>query len=224
MPASTIWVETTAPVCGPGGAGLILSQPRVANLFAYRGDTGRFRVQVTDGVGGDPIDLTTATWDCDIRAEDDDVLLLGNMTVTLVDDEMVEVYLPPSLSAVLPPASVYDLQMNLDGDVHTLVRGSITISSDVSRSTGTSAYDFIVSPSDPIATLILNDGVAEGFGAGIWTATIDGTTTVPVGGFTVGGAVNVAVDCTTVTTGVHTLTLEHSNGRAWTATLLMESA
>jgi hypothetical protein len=130
---STIWAPSDAtPICGPGAPAVVLSQPLEANLVVYRGDSGRFRVSVTEE--GSNVDLSTAVWDADIRATFDDTAVLGTMTVTLVDAFTVEIFLPAAVSTALPPAGgVWDLQMTLDGDVTTLLRGTVTVDKDVSR-------------------------------------------------------------------------------------------
>lgn len=219
-PLSTIWVPSSSAVCGGDPSSVVLSEPLEANLVVYRGDTGRFRVQVR--MGADLLDLTAATWDADIRETADATTVIGSMTVTLIDPETVEVFLSAVLSANLPPVAVWDLQMNRGGDVDTLMRGIVETTKDISRGTGLAAFDVIVSPADPDAVIVLNDGVAEGFGTGTWSATVDGVT-VPTIATTDAGTVTVTVDCTGVATGVHELVVTHSTGRTWSATLWMEA-
>src|SRR5206468_4334496 len=45
---------------------MVLSQPTPADLVIYRGDSGRFRVTVTDPDSA-PVDVSAAAWRCEIR-------------------------------------------------------------------------------------------------------------------------------------------------------------
>lgn len=118
---------------------ITLGDPAQLDLTAYRGDTGRFRVLVTQD--GAPLDVSAATWDCDIRASEDGALM-ASMVVTPVSGttNAVDVELPASattsLSAFTEPG-VWDLEMTLgtapDVIVTTLLRGSFMLTADVSR-------------------------------------------------------------------------------------------
>lgn len=114
-----------------------LGQPATLDLTAYRGDTGRFRVHVTED--GALLDVSDATWDADIR-DHPDAPVLGSMTVTPVAGDLgaVDVVMPAGVSptASATGEAVWDLEMTLpdpDGRVITLLRGKITLIADVSR-------------------------------------------------------------------------------------------
>jgi len=127
-------------------APIALSEPAQLDLTAYRGDTGKFRVTVTQD--GAPFDVSGATWDADIRATEDGPLV-ATMTVTPVvgQTNSVDVVLPadvvtPTATEGEPPTSepfvgVWDLQMAFgvdpDVEVTTILRGQITMTRDVSR-------------------------------------------------------------------------------------------
>lgn len=114
------------------------SQPQVLDLCAYRGDSGRFRVTVTESDGTTPIDISAATWDCDIRLSADDATSAGSMDVEPVvgTPNAVDVILTASVSASLDdPAYVWDLEMTLGTEVTTLLAGRLTVTKDVSRAT-----------------------------------------------------------------------------------------
>jgi hypothetical protein len=129
---STIWAPDAHRVGGRGvSTAVVLSDPLIADIQVYRGDSGRFRVRVNED--DSPVDLTAATWDADIRATADETVVLGSFTVTLLDTLTAEVVLPAAVSAVLPAKAVWDLQMTLDGEVQTLLRGDVTVIKDVSR-------------------------------------------------------------------------------------------
>ena len=122
---------TTARVNTPA---VHLSGPMVTNLAVYRGDSGRFRITVAD-YNGTPVDISTATWDADIRKTADDPTVITSFTVTPVagDPASVDVVLAADQSALLDGNCVYDVQMTLGAEVSTLIYGSITLTQDVSR-------------------------------------------------------------------------------------------
>ena len=117
---------------------IALSGPMKVNLSVYRGDSGRFRLAIGDSLGA-PIDVSTATWDADIRLKADDVDTITEFDVVLVDvvaapdKNTIDVILTPAKSEMLPSACVYDLEMTLGGEVTTLIYGAITVTYDVSR-------------------------------------------------------------------------------------------
>lgn len=110
------------------------SDPAQLDLTAYRGDSGRIRVTVTDP-GGAPVDVTGATWDCDVRVKADDTGVVFSFDVEPVAGEtsQVDVVLTTENAALLPPTAVWDLQMTLAGETVTLLTGKVSTTSDVSR-------------------------------------------------------------------------------------------
>lgn len=115
------------------GPAICLTDPIVQDLCIYRGDTGRLKLTVTQG--GAPLNISTATWDADIRTDEDSATTLASFTVTPVGGDTASVYLDLSAvaSATLSAPAVYDVQMTLAGTVQTLLRGAITVTKDVSR-------------------------------------------------------------------------------------------
>lgn len=115
-----------SPVC--------FTKPVKIDLCLYRGDSGRLRVEVNDDAG-DPIDITTATWDCDIRAAHDDAAPLVTLAVEPVVGEtnMVDLVLDAGDSETLDADGVWDLEMTLNGQVITLLYGDVFVTKDVSR-------------------------------------------------------------------------------------------
>jgi hypothetical protein len=114
---------------------IVLSDPLDADLYIYRGDSGRFRVTVTD-VNGVPLNVSGATWDCDIRAEEDATVVLATLTVTPVagDTSSVDVSLTAAQSRALDDtAAGWDLEMTMSGEVLTLVTGLVVVTKDWSR-------------------------------------------------------------------------------------------
>ncbi len=129
---------------------IALSDPAELDLIGYRGDSGTFRVTVTEG--GAPLDVSTATWDCDVRGTPDGAVL-ATMTVTPVAGmtNAVDVELTAEQSALVTmpndpdadpaaerPPAVWDLEMTLAGETTTLLRGKVTMTPDVSRPAVTS--------------------------------------------------------------------------------------
>lgn len=111
------------------------SDPVVQDIDVYRGDSGRFRVTVTD-IAGNPVDVSAATWDCDIRIEADAATTVGQFEVVPVagSTNKIDVIMSAALSASLSGGPyVYDLEMTMSGEVITLIRGTITVIKDVSR-------------------------------------------------------------------------------------------
>lgn len=125
-----------APFAAAASTGpLCLTQPLIQDLCVYRGDSGRIKVTVT-AAGGAQVDVSTATWDADIRATADTAEVLATFLVTPVPSEPASVYLDLSAaeSAKLNTDGVYDLQMTLAGLVQTILAGKVVVTKDVSRS------------------------------------------------------------------------------------------
>ena len=147
--ASTIWAPraaSVAPPAGPsvtpfgvttgdlsGATDVVMSDPLPCDLFVYRGDSGRFRVVVTDASTGVPLDISDATWDCDIRSGYDSETVLVSLNVNRVNNSTIEVILDPAMSAALVDKSVWDLEMTLGTEVQTLLAGTVHVHKDVSR-------------------------------------------------------------------------------------------
>ena len=114
------------PVC--------FSKPGVVDLCVYRGDSGRVRVRVTDTLG-QPVDVSTATWDCDFRSTEDDTVVLCSPDIEPVpgDTNAVDIVLTAECSASLDDDCVWDLEMTLHGEVTTILAGKVLVTKDVSR-------------------------------------------------------------------------------------------
>lgn len=135
--ASTIWapsVGTRGVTTGDltGATDIVISDPLPVDLYVYRGDSGRFRVSITDPDGG-PLDVSAATWDCDVRSAYDAEPAIVTLDVNPIDASTVEVVLDALSSALLVDQSVWDLEMTLNGEVQTLLAGVVHVHKDVSR-------------------------------------------------------------------------------------------
>lgn len=114
-----------------------LSGPMEVDLEVYRGDTGRFRVTVTNE-DLSPVDLTGAEWDSDIRSSAAGATVVSQFQIVPVigDSSSIDVILDEAGADALTAGDlVYDVEMRLGGEVVTLIKGSITVTQDVSRPT-----------------------------------------------------------------------------------------
>lgn len=118
---------------------VVLSSPTQVNLAVYRGDTGQFRITVKDS-GGNPINISTALWDADIRVKASDAAPLANFTIVPVvaDTSSIDVKLSQLESDKLTAGTlVYDIEMRTgtapNQAVLTLIYGTLTVTQDVSR-------------------------------------------------------------------------------------------
>ena len=112
-----------------------LSEPMEVDLEIYRGDTGRFRVTVTKE-DLSPVDLTLAEWDADIRGTGTSPAVIANFTIELVEDDTssFDVILDEiNADKLIAGDLVYDVEMRMGGEVVTLIKGTITVTQDVSR-------------------------------------------------------------------------------------------
>jgi hypothetical protein len=113
-----------------------LSGPVNVDISVYRGDSGAFRITVSpDDPEADPIDISGATWDADIRTLPDGVTVVANFDVTPVvgDISSVDVVLTSENSELLDDDHVYDIEMRIGDNVSTLMYGKILVTQDVSR-------------------------------------------------------------------------------------------
>jgi hypothetical protein len=103
--------------------------------MVYRGDSGRFRITVTEPDEVTPVDVSLATWDADIRVKPTDTTALTSFDITPVSGDVssIDVMLPPDKSILLNTNCVYDIEMTLAGKVFTIIGGKITVTQDVSR-------------------------------------------------------------------------------------------
>ena len=105
-------------------------------LDVYRGDTGHWRFTLyTDAAMTDPLDLTGASAEAEVRAKTKDPVL-ATLTCTITLPNIVDVDLPAAVSGALTGKGVWDLQLTwLSGIVRTVVAGPVNITEDVTDST-----------------------------------------------------------------------------------------
>jgi hypothetical protein len=110
------------------------SKPVLVDLSTYRGDSGRLRITVIDP-DGEPLDVTGATWGCEIRAtlESPDVLITLDVEPVPGDVAAVDLVLTPDKSIMLGDDNVWDVEMQLGDSVNTLFAGHCFAVGDVTR-------------------------------------------------------------------------------------------
>jgi hypothetical protein len=115
---------------------MTLSDPTEVDILVYRGDSGRFRITVTDNeTPPNPIDISGMTWDADIRLKRNDTTVIASFTIVRVlgETNSIDVVLTKENAALLPKKSYYDVEMSDGTSVTTLVYGQINATEDVSR-------------------------------------------------------------------------------------------
>jgi hypothetical protein len=111
---------------------IIVSKPDAADLVLYQGDTGAFRVSVTDGTN--PMDVSGATWRCMIRLSESPTDAIELLVVPVaLDTSSVDVYVEADNAALLTGNGVWDLEMDLSGNITTLLAGRVKVQLDVSH-------------------------------------------------------------------------------------------
>lgn len=107
--------------------------PTQVNLALYKGDDFTFMVSVRDSAG-QPVDLTGATARAQIRASIGATSILGTFVPTVdATAGNIWLHLEDTVSANLPAAGVWDVEIDRDGDIVTLAAGTVSMTSDVTR-------------------------------------------------------------------------------------------
>lgn len=116
------------------------TRPQIVNIICYAGDTLVLRVYTTD-------DFSTATWTGQVRLNHADstpdasftfIPDTGGAVVTLSDESTASLNLLGSDitengQTFKRYSGLYDVQIELSGNVRTLFRGSISIDSDITK-------------------------------------------------------------------------------------------
>jgi hypothetical protein len=106
--------------------------PQPVNLVLVRGDSFYMTIAVDD-LDGQPADLTGASCRSQIRQTVESAQIAGTLDPVIAGNE-ITLYLLATVSAALPLASVYDVELtDAGGLVTTLITGSITLRPDVTR-------------------------------------------------------------------------------------------
>ena len=109
--------------------------PGTYDLALYRGDSYTWRVRLWQDAGQTiPVDLAGATVAAEIREKTAGVHVVElGCVVTLPN--IVDVTIEPGMYVECPQQGVWDLQLTFaDGDVHTVLRGAVSVTGDVTDS------------------------------------------------------------------------------------------
>jgi hypothetical protein len=101
----------------------------------YQGDDLFLTVRVVDLETGDPVDITTMTAQAQIRATVGAVDVLAEFVTIVGADGEVQLHLPNTVTATLPPdGGVWDVQLiDPDDVVTTLAYGEVRVTEEVTR-------------------------------------------------------------------------------------------
>jgi hypothetical protein len=116
---------------GDGGPVNLSALPRVVNLELYRGDDFGMRLVLADD-SGDPADLTGAVVHAQVRTSHESDSVAGEF-VTGIEDNVISLRLAAAVSAQLPADTVWDVELEQDEWVTTLVAGGVKLHPDVTR-------------------------------------------------------------------------------------------
>jgi hypothetical protein len=109
--------------------------PQKLNITHYRGDTLGMLVRLwEDAEKTTPSDLSASVVTAQVRVTTE-TPIIGTFDVTVATNEITMV-LDPLQSADLPPACVYDIRVDWEGDgknIQTVLAGDMTITPDVTR-------------------------------------------------------------------------------------------
>lgn len=122
---------------------IVLSEPMEADIEIYRGDSGEFKMQLSENQGTEeepdyqPIDISDATWLGQIKHKADDTDVITSFDFVLDPDDSDNATMIVSItsdnSALLSKPLHYDIEMNRGGKKATLMTGAILLTKDVSR-------------------------------------------------------------------------------------------
>ena len=102
------------------------------NLAMIRGDTYAFGVEIEDL----DQDLETAYFSCKNSADDEEYIFQKTLDdgISKVDTGKYRVRIAPEDTVNLSAKSYrYDLQIGVNGDIYTVLKGELTIAEDITR-------------------------------------------------------------------------------------------
>jgi hypothetical protein len=110
--------------------------PGKFDLNMYRGDTYSWRfILWKNAAKTDPIDLTDATIDMEIKDKPSSPSPSLSMPCVIVLPNIVEISMTPLMYNGCPSKGVWDMQITFpDGQVHTPIGGAISITQDITKS------------------------------------------------------------------------------------------
>jgi hypothetical protein len=110
--------------------------PGTLNIAIYHGDTYRWQFTLWQDPGKTtPADLTGVIPKAEIRTAAGGTLLTS-MDLTVEPPNVIQAILPTAKTQLLKGGGVWDLQLTYpDGDVQTVLQGSVSVTMDVTDST-----------------------------------------------------------------------------------------
>jgi hypothetical protein len=108
------------------------------NIEVFKGDSAILTVHVTDSVGAD-FNVTTATEiTFTIKTAEDDTTVLLTKTLTLGGIILTDpthgeftVKIDDGDTTLIPGVKLYDIEVEIGGDVYTVVKNTITITKEL---------------------------------------------------------------------------------------------
>jgi hypothetical protein len=110
----------------------LTSLPQVVNLDLYRGDDFALRLTVNDPDEETAADLSGAVVRAQLRTSSEADSTAGEFMVEIVDN-VITLRLAAETSAALPGSLVWDVELDQNDWVVTLIGGRVTVTPDVTR-------------------------------------------------------------------------------------------
>lgn len=112
-------------------------QPGKMDLSIYRGDSYKWQYTLwVDEAKTIPADLTGCTVKAEVRAGPG-TAVITTLATSITMPNKINVTLTAAVSATLPAAAKWDLQLTYTtADVTTIVAGAVSVTSDITDSTG----------------------------------------------------------------------------------------
>jgi hypothetical protein len=107
---------------------------KTQSLPFYRGDTARWQVRIFQPGGTLPLDLTGVIVKAEIRQNSGTTPITPVVCVVTLPNT-IDCSLAPAATQALPASAKWDLQLTYpSGDVQTVVKGSVSVTGDVTDS------------------------------------------------------------------------------------------
>jgi hypothetical protein len=110
--------------------------PGKYDLSLYRGDSYSWQIRLWDDADQtDPTDLTGVTVAAEIRDKSAGLQIVA-LDCAITPPNIIEVSMTPDMYDACPVKGVWDLQLTYtaSGDVHTVLRGAVSVTPDVTDS------------------------------------------------------------------------------------------
>ena len=107
--------------------------PGLMDVTIYRGDSFEQTLSFTDG--SSPLALPTTGWEAAIRLQPRDEVPLTTFTIDAASagSGLLTLSLTTAQTTALPERTVWDLELTEGSEVRTYLRGSLSVTQDVTR-------------------------------------------------------------------------------------------